>query len=721
MSIIQKIQEKYAKLMAVIIALALIIFVVMLAFENGGGLFTGSNTVGKVDGETISGESFTWKVQAYSRNAQGQGEFATAQAVEQAWNETVDSILLAREASRLGLMVSDREISNLIFSQNAPNEFKQIFTNPETGIYDPAVARQQLQQVRKQGSLEQKQYVNALIDYIERQTLQSKYVSLMANTANFPKWLLEKRNVDNSLIARLSYVTVPYTSISDSAVKVTDSEIEAYVSSHKKDFERKEETRNISYVTFSAEPSAADSAATRSALQDLKPQFDTMTVYENFINRNSSLPYYGGLISRNAIQHLNKDSILAQPVGTVYGPYLDQAQNAASNFVMSKVIEVRPIADTVKIRHILIATQQRTQEGAMVPVREDSTARRIIDSIATAHRAGSSFDTLVARLSEDPGSKDKGGVYENVTSGNMVPSFNDFIFTGRTGQTGVVKTEYGYHYIEILSQKGSSTGYRIAYLAKPILTSDETESAAQNAAAQFASSSTNTKTFNENWEKNLRARGINRASATDLRAIDFSIQGLNGVGRSLVRQVFEADRGDVVGPEKVGTGYVVALVTDVNKPGVASAAQVRSAIEPILRNKKKAAQITKEIGNVGSNLDEVAARLRQPVQVADSVRFSGGNSVFGYEPKVVGAAFNPANKGKVVSTPIAGQLGVYILRVDNTSTVPVEAASIADQRRMLEMQNRQQMQQQMQYGGGNPFMESLKRAAKIEDKRASIY
>jgi peptidyl-prolyl cis-trans isomerase D len=187
-----------------------------------------------------------------------------------------------------------------------------------------------------------------------------------------------------------------------------------------------------------------------------------------------------------------------------------------------------------------------------------------------------------------------------------------------------------------------------------------------------------------------------------------------------VKDVFEADKGDVIGPELVGDTYVVAVITDVAEEGLAGVSRVRPAVEPILRNKKKAEQIKKNIGQI-STLEAVASKVNQQVQSLDSVRFSGANNMLGYEPKVLGASFNPANKGKVVNEPIPGQAGVYVVRVDNTSTVPVETASIEEQRKMMETQARQRLMQMMQYGGGNPFIEPLKKAADIKDNRAKFF
>lgn len=724
MSVIQKIRDKYARWAVVAIALSLLGFIMMDAFAGKGSLFGGNNTtVGKINGKKVDYQEFVKKVDAaekFQRDQQGGdlGESGRQQVIQAVWDQEVSDVVLNKEYNELGLAVSEKELRDILFGANPPQDLKQRFTDPNTGVYNGVQAQQFISQIKKQGAPQDKDQLNQYLESLEKDRLMTKYTSLLANSIYFPKWFIEKRNVDNSLMAKVSFVSVPYSTISDSTVKVSDNEIQDYINDHKKQFEQKDETRSLSFVTFSAAPTAADSSATKAALLQLKPQFDTLNNYESFITKNSSLPFYAGFISKSAIQQPNKDSILSAPVGVVYGPYLDAGQNGS--YVLSKIIDEKVLPDTVKVRHILIATQQQTQTGELVPVREDSAAKRIMDSVQTLYKSGTSFDTLVARFSEDPGSKSTGGVYDNVTSGRMVPPFNDFIFTHKTGETGVVKTDFGYHFIEILSQKGSSPAYKIAYLAKPILASQETENAAENAATIFAGDSRNEKSFNENWEKNLKSKGINKLSATDIRPLDFSVQGVNGTSRKFIKDVFQADKGDVVGPERIGDSYIVAIVTDVAKAGVASVAQVRPAIEPLLRNKKKAEQIKNNIGAI-STLEAVAAKVNQQVQTLDSVHFSGANNMLGYEPKILGASFNLANKGKVVPEAIAGQAGVYVLRVDNTSTVPVETADIEAQRQMMETQTRQRMMQQMQYGGGNPFTEPLKKAANVKDNRAKFF
>lgn len=725
MSVIQKIRDKYARWAVVAIALSLLGFILMDAFAGRGSIFSGqSTTVGKIEGKEIEYQDFLRKVDAterFQREQQGGelGEGYRQQVIQGIWDQEVSDVVLGEQYEELGLAVSEKELRDILYGANPPQDLRQRFSDPNTGVYNGVQAQQAIAQIRKQGTQQDKDQLNQYLESLEKDRLQNKYTSLLANSIHYAKWFLEKRNVDNSLMAKVSFVSIPYSSISDSSVKVSDKEIQDYISSHKKDFKQDEERRSVSYVTFSAAPNAADSAATRQTLQDLKAQFDTTTNYKTFLARNSTMPFYEGFISRSAIQQPNKDSILGAPVGVVYGPYLDAGQNGSS-YVLSKIIASRIVPDTVTVRHVLVATHQQTQTGELMPIREDSAAKKIIDSVQNLHKSGTSFDSLVVKYSEDPGSKSTGGKYENVTTGRMVPSFNDFIFTNSTGATGVVKTDYGYHYVEILSQKGSSPAYKVAYLAKPIIASQETENTAQNAATVFAGDSRDEKSFNENWEKNLKNKGINKLSATDIRPLDYSFQGLTGTSRKLVKDIFEADKNDVVGPERVGDAFVVALVTDIAEEGIASVNTVRPVVEPILRNKKKAEQIKNNIGQI-TTLEAVAGKTNQQVQTLDSVRFSGANNMLGYEPKVLGAAFNPANKGKVVTDAIPGQAGVYVIRVDNTTTVPVETASIEDQRKMLETQTRQRFMQQMQYGGGNPFIEPLKKNAEIKDNRAKFF
>lgn len=710
MSVIQKIQDKYAKLMAVIIAVALIIFVIMLAFENGGSLFRGGNAdvVGKVNGEKIRAKDFEEMVtqqEAYMKQQGYNGDGVREQAIDAAWNQEVNLLVLSSEFDKVGLNVGQKELGDVLYGANAPADLKQSFTD-STGFFNAVLAKQKIDQMMKSGTEQEKAQVNNYLNSLEKSRLNEKYTSLIANSYNTPKWLVEKQNTDNSQISNISFVREVYASIPDSSVNVTDGEIEEYISKHKKEF-KQEENRSIAYVLFSAQPTAADSADARNKIMELKAELDSTNDIKGFLAGQGIQNYYDGYINGTRLQIPSKDSIIGIPVGTVYGPYLD-----GGNYSLAKMIGKRTQADTVKIRHILIGlTQQDPQTGQSFPIRDTATAYKLADSIRTAIQKGSSFDSMVTLFSDDQGSKTTGGVYDNVPSGQMVPEFNDFIFGNPVGAKGIVKTDYGYHYVEILSQKGSSTAYKIAYINTPIAASNETDNNANNEATQFAGSSRDPKSFEANVEK-LKAKGVYKMIEPNITPNAYMLQGLGAISRPFVKKIYQADLGEVVGPERVGENYVVAIVTAVNEKGTQSVAQVRPLVEPLLRNHKKAEVISKKIG-AANTLEAVAAALGgKSIEMADSIRFSGSSaSVISSEPKVIGAAFNTANNGKT-SQPIEGNSGVYVIKINNLAATAVLDANVQEQRKNNYMQSKMR--------GANP-VSALREAADIKDERSKIY
>jgi peptidyl-prolyl cis-trans isomerase D len=723
MSIIQTIRDKYAKFAVIAVAVALIGFILIDYISGrGSSLFNrNSTTLGRVNGKVIDEIDFEKKVQMQEQNQQQNGaesgEEQRQQIIAALWKNEVDQVLLKQEFDKLGLDVGKNEFADMLYTD--PSQLaRQYLGDPQTGQYDPNRVRQIINTVKRSKDKNQKEQLNLLLDAMENARLTEKYTGLVAGTIHYPRWILEQQNKDNSLMAKVSYVNLPASMISDSAkeVAVSDKEIEDYVDKHKDQFKRDEESRTIEYVLFSAAPSSADSESVKKNLLSMKAAFDTAKNMSDFMHTNSDLGFYDSYVSKSAIKVPQKDSILKNPVGSIYGPYVD-----GGSYVLAKIMDMKVLPDTVKVRHILIATEQQGQL-----IREDSTAKKLADSIQLAIKNGANFDSLCAQYSDDPGSKDKGGVYDNIYTGQMVPEFNDFIFSHNTGDKGVIKTDYGYHYIEILSQKGKDPAYKIAYLAKKIEASDETERNAENASLQFAGQSRDIKAFDANFEKDLKPKGKQKLFAPDINSHAYDIQGI-GVSRKFVKDIFDASVGDVIQPERVGDNYVVAAVTQIKKPGTIGVAEARNYVEPVLRNKKKAEVLKKRIGKI-TTLEAVSENTKQPVQVADSIRFSGpGNNPISYDPTIVGAIFNPANKGKIVNEPLEGRYGgVYVVRVDSVTATVVENADVNAQRQNLESQTRMRIlmsNQYSQYGYGQQYDPAavLRKAATIKDYRNKFY
>lgn len=707
MSIIQTIRDKAAWIMFILIGVSLLGFLVQDAFvgKTGRGLFGGNNTtVGEINGKKIEVVDYEQKIKQMEDQYQNMGypmnDMMRQNVRETVWNQIISEENINEETAKLGINVTAKELDDILFGPNAPEEFKKQFTN-EQGVYDVNAARNAIAQLRKQKSTIADNIINVYLPGLVSKRLKEKFVSLLANTTYYPKWMLEKMNSDNNSMAAVSYVNVPYSSIADSTIKISDDDVAAYVSNHKEEF-KQEESRSIAYVSFDASPSAADTMALLNNLELLRKEMAAASEADipTFLAKNGSqIGFTDAYISKTAIQVPNKDSIMALPNGGIFGPYVD-----AGNLTLAKKIDEKVLPDSVKARHILIATADRSGQ----PLMPDSIAKKKIDSIKTAIDNGARFDSLAAKFSDDPGSKVLGGDLGYFTSGRMVKEFNDFCFSGKKGDRKVVKTQFGYHLIEITDQKNFNPAYKVAYLSKTIVASQETDEKASGLASQFASESRNAKAFDENVKK----RNYNKLLSTDIKPNDINIQPL-GSNRQMVKWIYEADRGDVSEMFTVESKYVVATVTEINKEGVASPAKAKPLVEYIIRNQKKAEQIKKKIGAAGT-LEAVAAATSQPVLKADSLSFQAPffpNA--GQEGRVGGFAFNAAVKGKL-SPPITGNGGVYSIRSENVYAKSNTGAGIDQQRAMM-------LQTQRAATGRGVIESALKNASSIKDSRSKIF
>lgn len=708
MSIIQQIRDKAAVLLTTLIALSLLGFLVQDAFVGGGSNFFSDRpgSVGSINGVEISTDEYNDKVNAAEQGYRSQGmqtnEMMTQNIMDGIWNSSVQEILVSGESGKAGLSMTSKELGALLFSENAPQEFRQLFTDPNTGMFDLQAARNWFNNLKKsKKSDEMKMVTDQLLNPLKIRLLGDKYNSIFVQGTYVPKWMVEKMNADNSSTSSISYVSIPYATIPDTlpSLKVSDAEIDDYVKNHKDEF-RQEKVRNVSYVVFDANPTPSDSAALFEQLTRLKDELLNATDARSFVTRNNTtLPFFDGYVLKSRLQMSNREQIASMPNGGVIGPYLD-----ATNFVIAKKLDTRRLPDSVKCRHILVGT---TDPRTGNKLREDSTAKRRADSIFGALKSGSDFGMLAATLSDDEGSKDNRGEYNfsSVDMSNLAKEFADFIFYKPAGSREVVKTSFGYHVLEVMNQRNFEESFKIAYLSKPILASPETDNAASALATQFAGNSRDTKSFEENIVK----MQLSKRLADNVKEMDFSLAGMPS--RPLVKWIYEAKVGAVSEPFDLKDKYVVVAVNGEVPEGLQPASYARMMVEPQIRNRKKAAEIRKTISKA-STLEEVSSVGKTQVMNADSVLFSNPFiPQMGNEPKVIGASFNKAYQNKP-SEPIDGNNGVYVLKVNTLGAVPSASADVNAQKRSMEMQLRQY--------ASYSTMESLRRSAKIKDNRRAV-
>ena len=692
MSIIQNIRDKGAWIIFTIIVIALVAFVLQDGIGKQGN--TTVTDLGTVNGVSINKINFEEKLEIQVQNYASQG-VKREQLIGFLWNQEIDRILYINEQEKLGITIGNKELTDVLFGTESP--FKQEFTDPNTGEFKVNDAKQAIAQVKKSKNQEQINQIEKL--YIEpsiENRLRNKYQALIVKGLQLPTWMVQKQYNESNSIANIDIISVPYANISDSTIKVTDDEVASYIKENAAAFQVEEASKSINFVGFSAAPTSADSTNVLNSITALKADFQAAQDPAVFLNKvGSDLPFYNSFISGKSIQIPNKEAIIAAGVGNVYGPYVD-----GKNYTIAKVIGVKQWPDSASVRHILITTAG--QNGQLV--RDDSTAKKLIDSIRFAIAGGASFDAMVLKYSEDAGSKEKGGKYEMFPQAQMVGPFNDFSFDNSVGTKGVVKTDFGYHYMEVLKQTAKGPAYKIAYLSKMVMPSNETINAASTAAAKFASGSKDIKSFNASAVK-LNQQVI---PAAGIKANDFDIPGI-GTARNIVRWVYEKGVNDVSEPFELGDNYVVAVITSEEKEGLASVSAARPQVEGIIRDKKKAEKIKATIK--GKTLEAIATDANAAVQRADSIGFSFSMITgLGNEPKLVGAAFNKALINKV-SDPIAANTGVYAVSVNGI------AAKQADQDPSFFKDELLERTRGMMFRSASSF----KKIAKIEDNRSKIY
>jgi len=693
MSIIQNIRERGTWIIFGIITIALISFILQDGFGRKGG--KDISELGKVNGQAIQKIEFEEKLEIQLQNYAAQG-VKREQLIGYLWNQEVDRLLLKDEENKLGLSVGTKELSDVLFGSESP--FRQEFTDQATGAFKVNEAKQAVAQIKKSKNVEQiKQIEKVYIEPSVENRLRNKYQVLVVKGVQVPKWLSEKQYAESNAISSISFVGIPYATIIDSSIKVSDDEVASYLKENAAAYQVEETSRSISFLDFSAAPSYQDSITARNDIESYKQDFKNSTETAKYLNKvGTEIPYYDSYISKKALQIPQKDSVLNVGVGGVYGPYVD-----GRNFTIAKVLGIKQWPDSASVRHILIATVN-PQNGQQV--RDDSVAKKLADSISMAIRGGASFEEMVAKYSDDAGSKANGGKYEMFPQAKMVPAFNDFSFDNPVGAKAVVKTDFGYHYMEVLKQTAKGPAYKIAYLSKMVMPSNETINAASTAAAAFASGSKDIKSFNAAAVK-LNKQVI---PAVGIKENDFDIQGI-GTARSIVRWVYEKNVNDVSEPFELGDNYVVAVITAEEKEGLASVTAARPQVEGFIRDKKKAEKIKASIK--GKTLEAIAAGANAIIQRADSIGFSFAMIAgLGNEPKLVGAAFNKSLINKV-SDPIAANSGVYAVSVNGI------AAKQADQDPNFFKDELLERTRGLMFRSTNSF----KKLAKIEDNRSKIY
>jgi hypothetical protein len=720
MSVIQTIRNKYGKIAGAVIAIALVGFIVSDA-RNGsfGNFFGGHDTnIMKVDGVKVDPKVYHERraeFQAIYGKGRTLDEATTAQMDEQVLQLIAYETVIGEQCDKLGIQTSDEEKKELIYGPNVAREVhdftfggQQVFVNPQTGQFDPGYVKYLEKELQTEPEKipqadKLREQWEAVKNYVIRTNRINKFNSLFAGSVYEPLYLAKRAFADQNTKASIRYVKVPYTSIPDNQVKVTDNDLTAYMQKHPGIFQLDQPTMSIEYVSFDIIPSSADTARALSALNDIKNDFATAKNNETFVNSKSdeANSYNEGYLNKTTFQSHYADTIMSQPVNSIYGPYYE---NGA--YHLTKITDKKVYPDSVKSRYILVVSRSKTNE-----ILPDSSAKMRIDSAIAAIKAGAPFDSVVRKYSDDDKSKGGENTFTLLQKGALPKQLGNFLFDGKTGETKVIRDSNenfsGYFYAEILSQSGVGPAIQLASISKTLAPSDSTVNAIFAKANEFAGKNPTGPEF----EAAIQKQNLGKRVADNIKMSSFTINGL-GAAREIVKWTYDHKPGDVSSVFQLGDQrYVVAKVSGAQDKGMmAITPSIRPQLEQRVREEMKADIIAKKYKGV-SSLDAVAKTENVQVQQNDSVLLNASYIPnVGYEPEVIGYTFYSGFQPNTVSPGIKGQGGVYFITVLNRATPPQMDLNNPNLLRMLSSQSMMKEMQERNTIGQSLLQTVMKKA-----------
>ena len=707
MAILNSIRKRGVFLI-IIIALALFSFILADVIRNGGFSSEKSlTTVATINGETLTRDIFMKQVELTQRNLGENG--TTAQAINMVWDRELRNVLQQQQYDALGLTAQKEQLEEALRMGLASNPTFQ----DADGVFSSLKVQEYIANVKATNPTAYQQW----LDYennLKSGALQTTYYNMIK--AGMRSTLSEgeqEYRYQNDKI-NMQYVYVPYTSIPDTDVSVTDSEIEAYIRKNAADYEQTPQV-DLQFVSFSEAPSDADIADAETTITSLLKDrevynsninateilkgLENTQDYQNFINDNSDVPFQDRYFFKSDIPEAIAEDLFATPLNGIYGPY-----KLGNNNNISKVIGITQMPDSVQSRHILIRYQGSFRASDAI-TRSKEDAKAMADSIAgVLKRNKNKFEALAKTLSDDKSNSDNGGDLGYSGPGKLTKDFNDFIFDNKTGTLGVVETEFGFHVVEVQEQKNKQKAMKFATISKEIEASEKTLNEVFANASRFEVAAQKGDFSQIAKTQELALKPVNK-----IGALDATIPGV-GNNRSIVNWAFGEDVS--VGDVKrfsILDGYVVVQLTRKSPKGLMSIAEASSLVMPKLRNAYKAKQIMATIS--GDDLDAIASSQGITVQNATAITMAAPTIPgAGAEPEVVGAAFAKA-AGETTSL-IAGEKGVFKVRVTAVNNAPAleNYASYANQ-----------LNSAATPAVNTKVYQALKNAAEIEDNRANFF
>lgn len=665
--------------------------------------------VGEVLGDKVNVQDFQKLVDEYTnviKMTQGRDNLTDDdlnQVKDVVWNTFVQTEIISKEASKLGLQVTDQELQNILNAGTNPMLLQTPFVNQQTGRFDANLLKKFLAEYKHAQTTnpqmaEQYQGIYNFWTFIEKslrqQVLAQKYQSLLAGCLISNPVSAKMAYTDENQESNIQLASFAYSSINDNKVKISDADLKAKYEELKPRFKQYEETRSIKYVDYQVLPSASDRAALNKTVagyvQSLKETADPVEIVRN----SGSLVTYLGIPQTKAAFPTDIAARLdSMAVGSTSAPVENKLDNTIN---VVKLISKVQLPDSVQFRAI--------QVGGATPADAAKTA----DSIFTALKSGAEFEAIAKKYGQT-GEKNwiTSNQYQNATSMDAdTKSYIESLNTLPVNEIKNLKLTQGNLILQITDRKAMTDKYVAAVIKKPIEFSKNTYSAAFNKFSQFVSESQTL----EAMQKNASKYGYKVQERMDIRNSEHYVAGIHGT-REALKWIFETDENKVSQLYECGDNdhLLVLVMTKINKKGYRSLddENVKNYVKQEVLRDKKAEMLMAKVKGVNS-ISAAKAKGAQ-VSAVNQVTFAAPvfvQSTGMSEPALSGAVAATA-KGKFSSAAVKGNGGVYLFQVLEKKMRPVKFNA-----KEYEQRQRQKM---MQYAGN--FMQELYINANVKDNR----